>query len=109
MIFIFYYRESELELKEYESLLENHYAINASVNYLSEYLSDIHYNRIYSYNNCTKFVKDPCYKNISTEGYFSACGPSECSDTPFCVCIRQFKRRFEVDVSKGPILDRETT
>ena len=30
-----------------ESLLENHYAINASVNYLSEYLSDIHYNRIY--------------------------------------------------------------
>ena len=99
--YLFYKRESEIELKEHNEMLQNHKALNQSANYLAEYFSKVHYDPMDSYNNCTKFEFDTiCYKDVRIDGYYSACSSKICLKSPFCKCIQQFKERFENDVNK---------
>ena len=100
--FLFYKRESEIELKEHKEMLQNHEALNQSANYLAEYFTRIHYGDPKdSYNNCTIFKYDQiCYKDVRIDGYYSACDSKICFNSPFCNCIQQFKKRFENDVRK---------
>ena len=100
--FLFYKRESEIELKEHKEMLQNHEALDQSANYLAEYFTRIHYGDPKdSYNNCTLFKYDQiCYKDVRIDGYYSACDSKICFNSPFCNCIQQFKKRFENDVRK---------
>ena len=100
--FLFYKRESEIELKEHKEMLQNHEALNQSANYLAEHFTKIHYGDPKdSYNNCTIFKYDQiCYKDVRIDGYYSACDSKICLNSPFCNCIQQFKKRFENEVRK---------
>ena len=61
-------------------------ALNESSAYLADFISDLHYGGYgRSINNCTTMQNDPCYKNVRSEGYFSAC-VANCRYGPFCAC-----------------------
>ena len=85
---------------DYDEMMVKHQALIDSQNYLSEFLSDLHFNPMHTINNCTHLVNDSCYKDLTKEGYFSACGETKCENSPFCACIRQFRNRYVDKVRK---------
>lgn len=94
----FHSKESVIEKANYDEMMENHQALIDSADYLSEYLGDLHYSKLHTINNCTHMTNDPCYKNVSTDGYFSACGGAKCDSSQFCQCIKIFKESFKQSV-----------
>ena len=96
----FYFSKSEgaLEQKSYEKMLTDHQALNESAHYLAEFFSDLHFSKLHSINNCTHLSHDPCYMDVKKDGYFAACGSSECYKTEFCTCVRNFRANFEENV-----------
>lgn len=97
--YYFHTEEGDIEQTNYNEMMENHQALIDSADYLSEYLSDLHFSKLHTINNCTNMTTDPCYKNVTTEGYFSACRSSDCDSSLFCKCVSTFKQSFKQSVS----------
>ena len=50
----FYVIEFALEAERYKAMEEQHSNITDSIAYAADYLTDIHFNQRWTYNNCTK-------------------------------------------------------
>jgi hypothetical protein len=98
--YYFYNLESQVESKNYDSMVEAHQKLKDSADYLADFYADIHYSPIHTYNDCDKMVDDFCYQDVRAEGYFSACADTKmCENSQFCSCITRFRMQFEKDVS----------
>ena len=101
--YYFHVTESELENANHDAMIKDLNRLNDSANYIVDYLSDLHFSPLHTINDCTAMIDDECYQNF-TDGYYEACGPT-CKNTSsaFCICIRDYRKRFEADV-RFPLL-----
>ena len=97
--YYFHKRESAIENESYEQMMTEHDNLIESTEYLSEFLSDILYDKR-SYNNCTTLVNDTCFQK-DIQNYTKACNrqPIDCTNSEFCRCVKTFMKIFENDVS----------